>query len=127
MLRRMAIILMNTNKVGETDSLRTLAARLRYARERKGLTQEELARAVGTSQQVINHIEIGKTKKPRKIERIAQVLDVSPAWLQFGIEELDALDKDAVMLALSWMTLDEPHKSAMKNAILEMAKKLKKS
>lgn len=118
---------MNTNRASEADNLRTLAARLRYARERKGLTQEELARAAGTKQQVIQQIEKGITKKPRKIEAIARVLDVSPAWLQFGIEELDALDKDAVMLALSWMTLDEPHKTAMRNAILEMAKKIKKS
>jgi transcriptional regulator with XRE-family HTH domain len=123
----MAIIPMNTNKAGKAHNLGTLASRLRYARERKGLTQEELARAVGTSQQVINHIETGQTKKPRKIEDIANILGVSPAWLQFGIEELDTLDKEAVMLALSWMTLDEPNKSAMKNAILEMAKKHKKS
>ena len=123
----MTIISMNLTKPEKTDIQGSLAIRLRFARERKGWTQDELARAVGTSQQVINKIEKGKTKKPRGIEAIAKALDVSPAWLQFGIEEIDALDRDAVMLALSWMNLEEPQKSALQRAILDMAKKPKKS
>jgi transcriptional regulator with XRE-family HTH domain len=121
-----AILDMNTMKPTEAKHLGTLAGRLRFARRQKGLTQEELARVVNSTQQVIQSIESGKTKQPRILNELAQAVDVSPAWLQFGIEEIDSLDKEAVMLALSWMNLDEPHKSAMKNAILEMAKKPKK-
>lgn len=124
-LRQRAIVQMSSTRISATN-LTTLAARFRYARERRGLTQAELAKAAMTSQQVVQNIESGKSKKPRKIEALARVLEVSPAWLQFGIEELDSLDKDAVMLAISWMSLSEPHKSAMKNAIMEMAKKRKK-
>lgn len=100
----------------------TLASRLRYARERKGITQEELAKLAGTTQQNIQNIEGGVVKRPRKIDAIAKALGQSPAWLQFGTEAIDRLDTDAIQLALEWMSLEEPQKTALKNAILELSK-----
>jgi len=58
--------------------------RLRQAREAAGLTQTELAQAASTSQTSIYKIESGITIRPRGIERIAKILNVSPEWLQFG-------------------------------------------
>ena len=58
--------------------------RLRAARRDKGFTQDQLAREAGTNQAVIQKIENGKSLRPRQIMRIAEVLDVNPAWLQFG-------------------------------------------
>lgn len=102
--------------------MQTLAQRLRYARERKGLSQEDLAKLAGTTQQNIQNIEAGVVKAPRKIGAIAKALGESPAWLQFGTEAIDKLDADAIALAQSWMVLEEPQKSALRNAILDMAK-----
>jgi transcriptional regulator with XRE-family HTH domain len=103
--------------------MHTLALRLKYAREQKSLTQEELAKKSGTTQQYIQNIEAGVVKRPRKLEAIADALDASPAWLQFGTEAIEKLDAEAISLALSWMELNEPTKSAIKNAVFEMAKK----
>jgi transcriptional regulator with XRE-family HTH domain len=102
--------------------MQTLAQRLKYTREQKGLTQEELAKLAGTTQQNIQNIESEVVLRPRKIGAIAKVLGTSPAWLQFGAEAIDNLDSEAIQLAQSWMTLEEPQKSALKTAILQIAK-----
>lgn len=91
-----------------------------------GLTQKELARMVDLEQQTIQQIESGKIKQTGKIEEIAKAVQRSPAWLQFGVEEIDRLDSDAITLAQSWMKLSEPERSAMFAAITEMAKKHKR-
>ena len=67
--------------------LRTLGERLRYRRRQMGWTQEQLAVQAGTNQAVIQKIENGKSLRPRKIDEIAAVLDVNPAWLMFGDEK----------------------------------------
>lgn len=65
----------------------SLANRLRTAREKAGLSQDELAVRVGLSQQAIGKIESGITSQPRKIKDIAQALNVSKEWLLLGVEE----------------------------------------
>ena len=61
-----------------------IGARLRMVRTERGLTQAELGELVGTSQGSIQKIENGKSIRPRMIMDLAEALDVSPAWLQFG-------------------------------------------
>ena len=61
-----------------------IGMRLRLARRERGITQDELAKEAGTNQAVIQKIENGKSLRPRQIMRIAEVLEVNPAWLQFG-------------------------------------------
>lgn len=90
------------------------------------MRQEDLARAAGVTQQTIQQIEAGVIMRPKKIKEIAYAVDRSPAWLQFGVAEIDALDKDAISLAQAWMALDGPEKTAMFNAITEMAKSKKR-
>lgn len=63
----------------------TLAKRFAAAREASGLTQRQLAERVGLEQQTINAIENGTTLQPRKLTALAEALQVSPTWLQFGV------------------------------------------
>lgn len=86
-------------------NLDTLAKRLKYLRKHRGFTQEELARMVDTTQDVIQKIENGKSLRPRNIEKLATALDTSPAWLQFGISELDKLDEKSIGLAMLFAEL----------------------
>ena len=99
----------------------TLAERLRRARKQKGWSQEFLAQRADTSQAVIQKIENGKSLRPRNIERIAAALDVRPAWLMFGVNEVEDLDEEAVQVARAWARLKEPERSAMKETIRRLA------
>lgn len=64
--------------------MNTLAQRLNYVLKEKGLTQEQVATAVGSSQQSIQGICAGKTLKPRNLLAIARFLNVSADWLESG-------------------------------------------
>ena len=99
----------------------TLADRLRRARKQKGWSQEFLAQRADTSQAVIQKIENGKSLRPRNIEHIAGALDVRPAWLMFGVNEVEDLDEEAVQVARAWTRLKEPERSAMKETIRRLA------
>jgi transcriptional regulator with XRE-family HTH domain len=61
-----------------------IGERLRLVRRERGLTQAELGELSGTNQAVIQKIENGNSLRPRQIMKIAQILEVNPAWLQFG-------------------------------------------
>ena len=97
-----------------------LGDRMRKRRKEVGWTQTELAEKVGTSQAVIQKIENGKSLRPRILEQLAQALDVKPAWLMFGVEEAGELSEDAIELARAWARLKEPHRTAMREAILRI-------
>jgi transcriptional regulator with XRE-family HTH domain len=103
------------------QNLGTLGQRMRYKRLEKGWTQEQLAAQAGTNQAVIQKIENGKSLRPRKIDRIAMVLDVNPAWLMFGDESAATLPPDARNIAEAWNKLPEPHKSRIRQEILNLA------
>ena len=62
----------------------TIAERLKQAREKIGLNQEELAKRAGVSQGTIANIENGIRKQPRQLLAIARALNVSPDWLESG-------------------------------------------
>ena len=91
----------------------------RHAKGR-GWTQTELADKVGTSQAVVQKIENGKSLRPRILEQLADALDVKPAWLMFGVEEAGELSDDAIELARAWARLKEPHRTAMREAIMRI-------
>lgn len=62
----------------------TLAKRLTWARERKGLTQGALAKLSGVSQSTIGNLEAGLRQTARKIVDIASAVEVDPIWLANG-------------------------------------------
>jgi transcriptional regulator with XRE-family HTH domain len=67
-----------------TSRIDSIGTRLREARKSKGLTQELLGKAVGADKTYIQTIENGSSLWPTWIIDLAVVLDVNPAWLQFG-------------------------------------------
>lgn len=71
-----------------TDS-GTLGSRVREARVAAGYSQEQLAKAIGTTREAISQLERGdsQTMRADNLLRIADTLQVSPGILVFGKEE----------------------------------------
>lgn len=63
--------------------METLAERIQYAMDKRGISQADLARATGIATSNIAYIVNGKVKDPRfdSVVRIARALDVSLAYL----------------------------------------------
>ncbi|WP_298134171.1 helix-turn-helix domain-containing protein [Acidiferrobacter sp.] len=116
--------------------METLAKRLRYARERMGLTQSELARRVKLRPQAIQFIESGHVRRPRSIVEIARVLGVNAEWLLLGEGAVDiairetraryegdvALSDEAVAVARLWMELPVAQQIAVKETLVALLK-----
>ncbi|BCV22110.1 helix-turn-helix domain-containing protein [Moorella sp. Hama-1] len=70
----------------------SLGHKLRLAREERGLTQAELARAAGVSAGLIGQIEQGKVQPSLKtLEKVGSVLDISPCYFiaeDAGVDEV---------------------------------------
>ncbi len=65
-----------------------IGARIRQARERAGLRQEDLASLVGVATRTIQNYEAGDTKPFSKLKEISAALGVKVEWLlQDGAEE----------------------------------------
>ncbi|MDX1433115.1 MAG: helix-turn-helix transcriptional regulator [Gammaproteobacteria bacterium] len=99
----------------------TLGGRLTASRIDKGLTQHQLADAVGTSQAVIQRIEAGKCSHPRILNELAAALGVSPAWLMYGVNVIEDLELEAIETARAWSRLMEPQRTALKEMIMRVA------
>ncbi len=114
----------------------TLAKRLRYARERLGLSQSELARRVKLRPQAIQFIEAGHVRRPRSVVEIARALGVNAEWLLLGEGALEvavhetperyhgepALSDEAVAVARLWMELPQGQRLAMKETLAALVK-----
>ncbi|WP_350545845.1 XRE family transcriptional regulator [Pseudoalteromonas sp. 5-MNA-CIBAN-0065] len=59
--------------------------RIKKRRVELGLTQANLAELVGIIQQSLQKIESGSTKNPRNLKALADALNCTPEFLQFGI------------------------------------------
>ncbi|QMT41800.1 helix-turn-helix domain-containing protein [Kingella oralis] len=66
----------------------TLKDRLIYAREQKGISQEQLGKAINKSQSAIAALETGRNQGSTNIAKIAEVLGVSAIWLETGQGEM---------------------------------------
>ncbi|MCL9782653.1 helix-turn-helix domain-containing protein [Vibrio sp. S4M6] len=63
-----------------------MAERFLWALEQKGISQRELARRLNTNPVFLSKLGTGKSKKTRMVVDIALALDVTPEWLEYGIE-----------------------------------------
>uniref|UniRef100_UPI003F7E8285 XRE family transcriptional regulator n=1 Tax=Xanthomonas sp. 0924 TaxID=2835534 RepID=UPI003F7E8285 len=72
----------------------TLSERLAAARKHAGLTQADLARAAGITQQSIHQLESGRSLRSTKLTEIAIACGVSPVWLSTGIGAMVAPPQD---------------------------------
>ena len=63
-----------------------MAERILIKRKNLGISQVELAAYCKISQQAIAKIEDGRTLKTKYIHKIAECLNVSPSWLEYGEE-----------------------------------------
>ncbi len=76
---------MNDNSCSYTlAGMNTIGDRVRVARKNKGMTQGQLAAAVGIAQPTLSNLEKGKHAETVKIVEIAKTLGVRPAWLSSG-------------------------------------------
>ena len=90
-----------------------IASRVRWAREQKRWSQSELAQKLGVDQTSVSQLENGDTKRPRYIEKLGKELGVSPAWLQFGVSDLEKLTQKGINLALKYEGMRKADKTAV--------------
>ena len=89
-----------------------LKDRLKQARKHAGLTQTQLADAVGITQPSITDLERGKSQKTGYIAQIAKACRVSALWLASGEGEMvpSAYDADGnLRLDKPWLDLQSHH------------------
>lgn len=69
----------------------SLGERLKKARKSKGITQEKLAKMIGTSRGVITNLEHDKieTPQPLIINTLCNLLEVNKEWLLHGVGKMD--------------------------------------
>ncbi|MBU2774298.1 helix-turn-helix transcriptional regulator [Acidithiobacillus ferrooxidans] len=68
--------------------MNTFSERVKYARERLGLSQEALAQLLGISQPGVYRME-RSSKSSRNLLALASILGVRPEWLQNGTGEME--------------------------------------
>lgn len=109
----------------------TRGERIRKTREDQGISQVELAERIGESKQTLYKYEAGIiTNVPaEKIELIAHILDVSPAWLmgwQDNKYTITNVKSDSIQLTDEEMLLVNGYRAASaerKAIILDLANK----
>jgi transcriptional regulator with XRE-family HTH domain len=104
----------------ELPALRSVAERLKWAREHKSWTQDQLSERSKVSRDVIAKTELGITRMPRQIKQLSEALDVPPAWLAFGHEKIDEWNKDILELAQHIHELPEAQRDAVRNLVKQL-------
>lgn len=94
--------------------MQSLNARLDMQLTKQGVTQAALAAHVGVSATTVSQWRAGaKTPSVANVTKIAQFLNITPAWLQYGVEETfsyQVTDKDrkAYERSCVWYHRDAP-------------------
>ena len=68
--------------------MKTIAERLKVARDRKDWTQAQLAAAAGVSTGTVGNIEAGIRQSRGSLPQLSEALGVSHAWLAHGKGEM---------------------------------------
>jgi transcriptional regulator with XRE-family HTH domain len=107
------------NKMSTFPKLKTLGARLKWAREHKNWRQEDLALHSGVSRDVIAKTESGTTRMPKQLGKLAHALEVPRAWLAFGDERVEDWDEETFEVADAYNQLPANVKGAIRELILQ--------
>lgn len=72
--------------------------RIKFCREQKGLTLDNIAVSVGVARSTIQRYEAGTIKRPKLpvIDSIAKILDVNPSWLLNKTDNPGSYHEDTV-------------------------------
>lgn len=98
----------------------TFSDRLKWARERAGFNQTELARRVGIAASSINQMETQPRKGSRHMSQLARVLGVNAYWLETGIGQPTGMSEAATRVAELFARLT-PEQQARLAPIIEAA------
>lgn len=85
----------------------TIQDRIKTTRRRTGLTQEEFAAKIGTSQKVVSRWEKGVRPRDAMLEKIAEAGSVTYVWLSSGEGEVD----DSTILSMQEKRLLEAYRN----------------
>jgi transcriptional regulator with XRE-family HTH domain len=82
-----------------TNKHHAFAARLTDEMSKKGLSVKDLSASAGVTYEMARRYTLG-TAKPRdeKLERIARLLGVQPAWLEYGREAISERPPDHIIV-----------------------------
>lgn len=98
----------------------SLGGRLLWARKRKGWTQDQLSDASGVSRDVIAKAELGVTAMPRQIKKLAEPLEVPPAWLVFGSEKIEEWTEETLSFAQDFHELSPERQETVRSLIRQL-------
>lgn len=101
----------NRGMASELDKLTTIGSRVRYWREKRGMSRVELAERVGAGREsTISDLELGKTKKGTFLGPIAQALGLSLDYVlrAEGEPELNAAPLRESSKAEAWLFPNVP-------------------
>lgn len=101
-----------------------IAGRIRHMRELRGMSQQQLADAIGIKQASVAQLEGGRSKSPSasNLLKIAHALDANPVWLMTGKGGPEAMDSAQ---RREWDELFEALPEGKRRALLAAARVLK--
>lgn len=76
--------------------METIGSRVKHRREELGLSQKDVADHCGISQAAVAKIEDGRTRRPRNLLELSEILKTSSQWLLFGTGGHDVYSQDAI-------------------------------
>lgn len=99
--------------------------RLKHSRRQKELTQTQLAKAVGVSQQFIWKLESGLVERPSKqlVAKLSKVLKVAPGWLAYERADLMDLPDDDLDMLILIVNLDPEDKKTIYELVSSLSRK----
>ena len=92
--------------IGEVRGMRDIGKNIRTLRERKGMTQEELAQALFVTRQTVSNYETGKSRPDiDMLVSIAQVLETDVNQVLYGLPPEQDRQREVRYLAVGCLIL----------------------